>query len=316
MYDLEGLDELDSDAIAFDCDADYSSDDLSYSKLALPTLAGAAFIYGFSVLSAYAHADTSLDLKNEKIDAFDPATIEDLKKEVAGKKLVLALISDYDEKNAGRLFSQLDDEILADFKDMPGYVVKICYTENTEDMLNYIRDYSIAIKAPSAAIMAYHGNPYSMTITEGESLTLSNVDNIFSGYGSFFSDDARIILYSCYSGQGSYNIALEISDALNLEVMAPKNSLVSESDVPEHLREGILNVDSSGKISFDVNKFFRTINPFDKSENPRFYNVPKTMQQVRDLIIFPDAPEGEDLFLLVKPGEQIELPDDATTIEV
>lgn len=80
-----------------------------------------------------------------------------------------------------------------DFEEnIPGYFLESGRTKNIDELLNYIRDYSVGAKKIDTLILAYHASRNSMRLGFFEKLTSDNVDNIFAGYEDCFAEDARI----------------------------------------------------------------------------------------------------------------------------
>ena len=95
-------------------------------------LAGSAFLGG-----CY-HPPTP-NAQIEVIDAFPSQRIESMRSELSGKKLALALITDYDYNNATEGMEGMFKE---DFSDLPNYVLHTARTGNFEEIFNNLRDYS------------------------------------------------------------------------------------------------------------------------------------------------------------------------------
>lgn len=298
MIDFDSF-EINED-LALDCDNASNSQDFSASKVGLSALAGAALIFGLSAASSIAYADTSLDLKNEKIDAFDPSTVNELREEVAGKKLVVALVSDADHPGS-TLFQKMGPLVLEDFEDMPEYVVKVHYTDDIADMQNILRDYAAAVQKLDGVVMYYHGSPHSMEITHGQDLTVANLESYFKGYGECFTDKARILLSSCSTGKGLYSIAQKMSDVIEIEVMAPKYIFAAEINASTENRMGEIAADSEGRLSFDLDNF-RLYSVYDYEKNDFYDSIGTLTGFSADAIVDSDL-RGKVLFLHAFPGQ-------------
>lgn len=287
--------------LSFDCDENIQSDDLNTFSYGLAALAGAAAL---ALLSSAAYAKNVYpkpDPDNEVIDAFDPATVPALKEELAGKKLALALVTDYDELNNGGVISGIAETFPVDFQDMPNHVLKIGYTENLGDVLNYIRDYSSVQKIDSL-ILVYHGNDSLMQINNIEYLNPEAIKDIFSGYDDCFTDSARLLLYSCETGDGKGLLVHAFANTLDMETMAPKKIVVSENLVKDVARKGEFAYDDSGRVSFDTDKFGLINYTPPKGGETRVLMGPRTLEIYSNFVKHPDSPDdGIDLFLLVTP---------------
>ena len=155
--------------------------------------------------------------KTEVIDAFPAQRVESMRRELSGKRLSLALITNYDPNNATE---RMEEMFRKDFSDLPNYVLYTSRARNLEEIFNNLRDYSV-LRPIDALILAYHGNRNGMKVNSGQSINSSNVETLFRGYSFVFSEDAVILLYSCSTGKGDENIATTLADVLDRDVVAP-----------------------------------------------------------------------------------------------
>ncbi|MFH0961288.1 MAG: hypothetical protein V1820_01245 [archaeon] len=109
-------------------------------------------------------------------------------------------------------------------------------------------------------VLAFHGTPSAMFLCDRgyfyEELSIFNARGALSKLRPFFSEDARVLLYSCRSGGGLpfLNIATAVSKALGVEVDAPKKLLISQ-EAYEGNWGNQFALDSDGKLSFNYDNF-------------------------------------------------------------
>ncbi|MGV8086738.1 MAG: DUF4347 domain-containing protein [Candidatus Woesearchaeota archaeon] len=187
----------------------------------------------------------------EIIDAFPKEQFYSMKKETGHKKLALALIASTKTTNE---LENIENTFKKDFADIPNYQLYTERTENLNELFNNLRDYSL-IKPIDALILVYHGNKKNMKIDTEKYLRSTNVKRLLKDYKSVFAKDAVIILYSCSTGKGEENIAQNISETLDISVIAPKYVFCSENMLLANERMGEFIVDTNKRLSFDYNNF-------------------------------------------------------------
>ena len=249
-------------------------------------LAGSAFLGG-----CY-HPPTP-NAQIEVIDAFPSQRIESMRSELSGKKLALALITDYDYNNATEGMEGMFKE---DFSDLPNYVLHTARTGNFEEIFNNLRDYS-TLQPIDALILAYHGSQTGMSVNSRQRITTSNVQRLFQDYSSVFSDDAIILLYSCSTGKGETNFGTSLADVLNRDVITPKFTLIPETDLEQNKRVGEFAPDENGRLSYDFDNFLT----YDKIDfkGGRYMNslAPFSYEKVNGEKV--NGRNGRDYFLFV-----------------
>jgi hypothetical protein len=193
----------------------------------------------------------------EKVDSFPAGQFLQMKESLDGKKLALAIISTDDPNGATR---GLEDMFQENFTGIPGYRLYTARVSGFYDLFNQLRDYSL-LKPIDALILAGHGRKDRIEINPDESITTSNAKELFAGYSSLLSKDAIVILYSCSSGKGEGSVADAISDALDRDVMAPRYTVIPETDIPPGERKGEFGTDSGGRPAFrcDTFRYYRNI---------------------------------------------------------
>lgn len=232
--------------------------------------------------------------KTEIIDAFPSQRIGAMRKELSGKKLALALITNYDPENATEGMEEMFRE---DFSDLPDYILYTARTEKLEDVFNNLRDYS-TLKRIDALILAYHGFPDKINVNNDQEINLSNVRRLFKDYSSIFSDDAVILLYSCSTGKEHINIAIRLADVLDSNVIAPKFKLVPETYLAQDKRVGEFAPDENGRLSFDYGNFRK----YDKidTKNKKYINCLATISYERFNGEEVNGHNGKNYFLFVE----------------
>ncbi len=214
-------------------------------------IASTALVSGILLAGCKDYQPPSPNPKIEVIDAFPKQKVSKMKKDLSSKKLALALITNHDYNNAAKGMESMFHQ---DFSDLPDYKLYTQRTDNLEELFNNLRDYS-KVKSIDALILAYHGNQNIMRINESQIITSSNAKKLFKDYQSVFSDDAIIILYSCSTGKGRKNIATALANTLNKDVIAPKFTLIPETDIDKNKRIGEFAPDKNKRISFDYENF-------------------------------------------------------------
>lgn len=189
--------------------------------------------------------------KTEVIDAFPISRIKSMQQKLSGKKLAVALITNYDHNNATKGMDRIFKE---DFTDLPDYVLYTSRVNNVEELFNNLRDYS-ALKPIDALILAYHGDKNGININSKQRINRFNAKELFKDYSSVFSKDAVILLYSCSTGEGRKNIATSLADVLDRDVIAPKVVLIPETSLKPGERIGEFSSDENGRVSFDFDNF-------------------------------------------------------------
>lgn len=257
---------------ALDTESSSYADDLSPDSIYYTVLT--AGIVGFGVVSGLIPYKSYVkpDPENEAID-LSPDEVNRLQAELqGGKKLALVLMSDSDET----LVRIGDVRYPADFADVDNYVMAKETFSSTDEMLNYIRDYAAAGKKIDTLIIQGHGFQYGTHIKGIEYLTVFNADNIFEGYGQLLEKDAEVLLVSCGTGTGSYNIAYKVAEALDRDVYAPVRPLLISSG------DDLLTQNADGDIVFDTEDYIgaklATLE-IDKQTQTRFnIMVPKSVK--------------------------------------
>lgn len=163
----------------------------------------------------------------------------------------LALITSYDLNNATE---NLEEMFRADFSDLPNYILSIERVLTINELLENIKNYS-KTKTLDALILAFHGNKSGIKINGEERIHVGNVSELFQDYAQFFSPDAVIIFYACSGGIGDINIAKSLAEILDRDVIAPRLTLITESDLEPSERVGEFALDENGRISFDYGNF-------------------------------------------------------------
>lgn len=167
------------------------------------------------------------------------------------KKSALALITTYDSIGATE---GMEEMFLQDFSDLPNYKLNTERVDNLEGLLRNIRQGSLE-NSIDALILAFHGNMTGLRISENERIDVQNVSKIFKDYSQFFSEDAVIFLYVCFSGIGDPNIAISLAEVLDREVIAPRYTLIPENHLKPEERVGEFIPDKNGRISMDFDNF-------------------------------------------------------------
>jgi len=175
--------------------------------------------------------------ETEVIDAFPASELEEMSRQVEGKKLALALITTFDYNG----MSEYEEEYLEyEFFQMPGYRL-FCQRVNSKmELFNALRDYSM-VKPIDALILAFHGNQSCFSLGLLDYVSMANA-SAFNSYAPLFSDEAVVLMSSCDTGKGKDNIARRLSEALDVDMVAPRGLLSNCCG---------LELDERGRVSFD-----------------------------------------------------------------
>ncbi len=262
-------------------------------RLAASTVALSS-ILGCSVLQP---RPVRLDLEHEVIDAFEESSLPEMNRRLEGKQLALALLTPEDQDDRDK------ERLEENFQEIPQYEVFTGRPKTISDLLNFLRDYA-KVKPIDALILEFHGTQDSFRVTPDTLITTRNVYRLFEGYSDCFSKDAIIILYSCSTGKGSTNIATELSDVLNRDVVSPRLDLFSEKGFPPNLLKlGEFALTEDGRVSFDYNDFtiFDWIVYRDEEGIQRAHNVvgSKSYLQFNGVTPRKKPATKEEMFLLV-----------------
>lgn len=265
-----------------------------------------AKIFGIASIIAFSAAGFTGCLDNEYprpnpqievIDAFPQSEVPKIKTKLQGKKLALALITTSDHNNATKGMEEMFQD---NFKELPQYQLYSGRPKKIRDLLNFIRDYS-KIKRIDALVLAFHGRRESMNVSLWDNIGIYNAKDIFKGYSQCFSDSAIIILYSCSVGSGKKNLAKVINDVLNRDVIAPKFTLIPETDLPPDKRVGEFALTEDGRVSFDYKDYRIYSELYFKGDMYDKAVAPISYVGVRKNRLKLDAKNDKDsLFLIIK----------------
>lgn len=189
----------------------------------------------------------SKEVTKEKINKTNE--FEDYKIELSKtkEKICLALITTSDHNNATQW---MENMFYDDFKDIPSYKLITFRVSSKFDVFNIINDIG-RFKKIDCLILALHWSQWSMSLQLFESLTW---EEKWTDYWDSFSVDPRIILYSCSTWKWDTNVATLIQQQTGIEVIAPKMTLIPETDIKQDQREWEF-IEQDWKVDFNYQKF-------------------------------------------------------------
>lgn len=165
---------------------------------------------------------------------------------------LLALITTYDPPGS---FHDLEATLQRNAAALPGVDFASRRVASLDGWYDALQDDQRRRGSIDTLVLAFHGHPGKLHFGPRDGVHQRNLERSLAGISAYLHPEARVLLYACLTGEGEDNLAKDLADVLDREVMAPHYFWLMQTAIP--LEERVLELarEPTGRLTVAADRF-------------------------------------------------------------